>query len=301
MSEPTTRPGALVMPRRVLVGLLVLIGAVTLLPACNTTPNFEMGYAVPQAAPATNDLELLVLPFEDRRQPKGRDKAGQLFILYLPLLPWWTLEYDRVDEIVADLSFGAPPTPTSRLEGLEFEAGDLHFTRSMARSVAYDVRRSGLAAGVDYARTAPVDGDHDYVLTGVLNRTQVRQASTSYMLGMGGVLLWLLPIPMSKAAGICDLTLQIKDAESGDLLWEARALGEHDSLRTLYGTVPVKYGGNSAFAFQIYKGSDDEFVHANSIFWWNAMALRDAMEQLRPQLREALDALGRGEPAPFTP
>ena len=82
---------------RVVAGLSVLL----FLSACQLTPTFTTGYQIPGAlATRPLDRRVAVIPFEEQRPPRVYTKAGRMFLTYVPLLPWVSFPFERLDESV---------------------------------------------------------------------------------------------------------------------------------------------------------------------------------------------------------
>ncbi len=275
----------------------LVLAVLPALAACQLRPRFDLGYDVPQASRApVSSASLLVLPFQDERCPRRYSTQGRTFLTYIPLLPYVTIPFNRVDEIVIENSergggaFSLVSPVVQRIERPE----DAHFTVSFPAAIAQDLRASRLFARVEFAKERPADADFDYLLTGTLVHSEYRTALTSYCLGIAGVLLWLLPIPMCKVTGEVELDLVLQDAATGQTVWQKRVSGSETSYRTMYGTSSMIHGtGVGAFTFQVQKGSNDDYVNPYSLFWWSFMALRDAMEQAKPDLEVFLTSQPR--------
>jgi hypothetical protein len=132
--------------------------------------------------------------------------------------------------------------------------------------------------------------DYAYVMEGTLRRTPLEQTTTSFGLGFVGVLLWLLPIPMSKTSAGIDLDLELLDVRSGELVWARTLRSEISRLITLYTSSAMIYG-RSAFSFNLVPPPSDARVDHRSLFSWHFEALRRGMVESRADLARALKRL----------
>lgn len=261
------------------------------LPACQLQPDFDIGYYLPKAAVAAPNYSIAVLPLDDQRGPKYRASNARGFLTYIPLLPWVSIENNRIDQIVLETgerggrtwSFVAPQVlPVIRPE-------DVPFPRSFAMAIAEDLRQSGAASRVDFVENSAQAAGYDYVLSGTLRHDEYRVSMSSYCLGMVGVLLWYLPMPMSRVTGEAFFDLELRD-RTGNVVWSGSVDAEEHDYRTLYGSSSMIYGtGFGSLTFQVKKGSDNTYANPHSLFWWSFMALKNGMDQLRPGLIAALN------------
>jgi hypothetical protein len=242
---------------------------------CAYVPTTRMDYT--PAGPrfdATHPLVLAVEPLQEGRPPRSMPSLqGRLFATYIPLLPYIKIPYERIDEhhLLALQQRGGSPG-----------ADDVAFPVAISRAIARDLEQSGLFREVRVAHTAEAAAGADLVLGGVLRSTEFDVYATSYMLGMPGVLLWLLPIPMGSNAATVDADLALRDS-GGKQVWSHHLQGRASQLYTMYnaggGAVSSKY----RLDIKRY-GDNDEGIDGDSLWAFHASALRQAMVPARESL-----------------
>lgn len=260
--------------RRLAVALL-LATAVSV-SGCSYVATTRLDYAPAGAAgrrPAP--ASLAVVPLTEGRPPRSYpSQLGRSFLTYVPLLPYVSIPYERLDESLAI---------TRRERGWPHESNEL-FTSKMAAAMANDLRQSGLFEDVRFVPEGTPDAD--YVLSGELTATRFDVNATSYMLGMPGVLLWLLPIPMGSNTAEVQIDLTLLD-RSGRTVWEYPLRGNARKIFTLYnsGGAPV----SNVFSLEITRyGSNDKGIDGDSLWAYHADALRGGMEDAKRSLAEYL-------------
>jgi hypothetical protein len=274
------------MRRHVLIIVLLAASAV----GCQIRPDFVTGYQVMQSnlTPPPNS-DLAVTAFREARPPRHYELAGRMFLLYVPLVPYATIEFERTDENVAELAKdieregahgtmpAAPPFETYA------------YPVSVPRAIADDLAASHLFSSVRYVGDGPT-GDARYVLRGSVVASPLRSSATSYLLGMPGVLLWLLPLPMQKTTASITVDLELTDTTSGAVIWRDTIACELSRTATMYANQMV-YGSGGSFSFNLLPlQSDVTTVDRDSLFSWHFEALRRAMETAKPDLARALAA-----------
>src|SRR5262245_8818696 len=269
---------------------LAVVAAVA---GCQLTPNFNTGYEIEKGLLREHPVRgsLAVRTFEEARPARYYSSTHRIWLTYVPLLPYVSLPYERLDESVArisdeiaergrGISFGAAQPVAPPLE-------EYSYPRSFARAVADDLAASGLFEAVLY-----VDGDasgHRWLLEGVLRETPLETDASSFGLGAPGVLLWLLPIPMMKTKASAAVNLVLRDQESGDVVWQHTLASEISRLTSLYTSSALIYGRGGAFSFQVVPPPDGAGVDRRSLFGWHFGALRQAMLAARADLARALE------------
>jgi len=255
---------------------------------CEVRPNFETGYRVMQsnlAPPAESSLA--VTRFAEARPPRHYELTGRMFLVYVPLVPYATLEFERTDENVAELSKDialhgshgklpqAPPFETYA------------YPNSVPRAVADDLAASGFFSSVAYVGDGDTAGFR-YVLSGAVKESPLRSSGTSYMLGLPGVYLWLLPLPMQKTTAAITVDLTLTDTASGAVIWRDTIASELSRTATMYNAVML-YGSGGSFSFNLLPLQPEvTTVDRNSLFSWHFEALRRAMLAAKPGLARAL-------------
>ncbi|HXV35572.1 MAG TPA: hypothetical protein VEC18_00390 [Myxococcota bacterium] len=240
------------------------------------TTSFEYDPApVPVSSPS--DRTIAVLPLEEARGPKHYPGLqGHLFKTYIPLLPYVKVPYERLDEshILHQENLGQSPAQSE------------HFTTAIAQQIASDLQRSGLFRQVEFVSDEKSASEHDLVLRGVLRSTEFDIFASSYMLGMPGVLLWFLPIPIGKDAATVAIDLTLQD-DSGDTLWSYSFSERAGKLFTLYNSAGKSTSSRYRIEIKRY-GSNDLGIDGNSYWAYHAEALRRGMEKAKISLAETI-------------
>lgn len=272
------------MSRRPILLLLVVALAV----GCAYVPSTRLQYDAPRVADrAPARLDVAVLPLREERPPRHWPSyTGRLFLTYVPLLPWIKIPYERLDESYLK---------SRDVEG-ERKAHGEHFTRKFSEVMAEDLRRSGLFESVRFVGEGDPGAEVDLVLSGALRSTEFDAYASSYMLGMPGVLLWLLPIPVGRNAATVELDLELR-RPGGTVVWSDQVQGRSGQLFFLYSPSASVAG---EFGLDVYRFRGDEHgIDEDSLWAYHADALRKAMEEARGSLRESLPrGVGTAERAP---
>jgi len=275
-------------------GWATLLALALGLQGCVINANLNTGYR-PEATllrPSPLPESLAVRRFADERPPRVYSTTGRGFMTYVPLLPYVALPFERVDESALKAGDEANLTmpPFSQLT----------YPESMARAIADDLGTSGLFTTVQYVGDGPTDG-YRYVLSGTLRTTPVEIDMTSYGLGIVGVLLWSLPIPMGQMWTNVSLDLTLTDTTTGQPVWHRTVTHEYSRWMTLYTSAPaLVYGGTSSFNFVQLPSSAQ--VDRDSLFSWNFEVLRQAMGVTRKEIAAALaDPAGQRPPGRQVP
>jgi len=154
--------------------------AISLATGCAYIPTTSLEYApVPLPGEVRTNYTVAVLPLIEKRPPKHYPgMQGRLFMTYIPLLPYVKIPYERLDEsfLLHQKNLGSNPDE------------DQHFTVAMARATARDLDESGIFREVRFASSEDGAGDADLLLVGSLDSTEFDVFSTSYGLGIAGVL-----------------------------------------------------------------------------------------------------------------
>jgi hypothetical protein len=246
--------------------------------ACAYAPTTSLAYrplpidAKPGARPA-----LAVEPFSEARPPRSYPSGlGSMFKTYIPLLPYVRIPYGRLDET------SVVHEEAKKERGHPLDRETQHFTQSMPRAIADDLRASGLFSEVRVLSAGEAPAAGAYVLGGSLKSTEYDVNATSYMLGIAGVLLWLLPIPCSWQTGHVEAELRLVDP-AGQVVWQHALSGEGQRIFTLYnsGGAPV----SSRYRLEIKRyGSNDEGIDGDSLWAYHASAIRSGMGPVKESL-----------------
>lgn len=265
----------------------------SLLTACQLTPTFTTGYDLPGSVAARSlDRSLAVVPFEEERPPRLYGLAGRLFMTYIPLLPYVSIPFERLDESVRiqskAIESGGRGMTAGAAQGVAPPFEEYTYPRSFARAIADDLNTSGLFREVAFVEEDAVAG-FDYVLRGAVRESPLRETATSFGLGMAGVLLWFLPIPMQKTSAAVAVDLTLTDAGSGETVWTRELESDISRFGTMY-TSAMVYGRGGAMSFNLMPPPADAGVDRHSLFSWHFAALRRGMSDARSDLAAALAA-----------
>jgi len=213
-----------------------------------------------------------------------------VFLTYVPLLPYVTLPYERMDENVQMLSEQVRVQGQTTVAGAQQNVAPplevYAYPGSIARAIADDLNAEGLFRDVSYVGGGPVTG-YRYVLTGVLRESPLTQYATSFCLGAPGVLLWILPVPMQKTTGAITADLTLTDTQTGAAIWTHTLHGEVSRITTMYNSDGIVYGGG-IWSYNAVLPPSDVQVDRQSLFAWHFEALRRAMREAKPSLAHAL-------------
>lgn len=255
----------------------VLLVIATTTGGCSYVPTTRLDYtpagaaAGPQQVPVT----LVVVPLEEDRPPRYYpSQLGRMFLTYVPLIPYVTIPYERLDESLE---------VATRERGGTLPQSE-HFTVKMAEAIANDLRQSGLFEEVRFVPEG--EGDGDYVLAGKLRKTEFDVNATSYMLGMAGVLLWLVPIPIGSNSAEVHIDLVMRD-RAGQTVWQYPLRGDAGQWFTLYNSGGAPVSNRLALEIKRY-GSNDKGIDPNSLWAYHADALRGGMAEAKASLAQYL-------------
>jgi hypothetical protein len=266
---------------------------VTLTLGCQLTPNFKTGYEIEKGLLRSQPMagSLAVRDFREERPPRYYSSPNRIWMTYIPILPYVSLPYERLDETVEVISdeieghgrgitFGAAQAVAPPFE-------EYRYPSSFARAIADDLAAAALFESVDYVGASEPTG-HRYVLDGVMRKTPLEWDVTSFCLGPAGVLLWLLPIPMAKTSASADVDLTLTEQPSGRVVWKHTLHSEISRLTSLYTSSALLYGRAGPFSFQVVPPPKGAGVDDRSLFGWHFGALRRAMLEARDSLSAAL-------------
>jgi hypothetical protein len=260
---------------------------------CQITPTFTTGYYVYQETlrPQPIQSSLAVKRFEEARPDRLYTKQGRMFLTYIPLLPYVSLPFERLDESVNIQSNSIKTSGSGITAGAsqnvapDFE--EYTYPASVPRAIAADLDATGLFDKVVYVGTEATDS-YRYVLSGQVRESPLHETVSSYGLGMGGVLLWFLPIPMEKTSAGIVVDLTLTDTATDTVIWNDTIESEVSRLITLYNSSAMVYGRSGAFSFNLIPPPSDSQVDQKSLFSWHFEALRRAMQDAKPKLAAAL-------------
>lgn len=256
---------------------VVLIGS--LLVGCSYVPTRSLAYEpIPVAAPHKPNRILAVrVLVENRPERKYPSMFGSLFLTYLPLIPYITISYERLDE---------SDEVHKRSKGLAW-SDESAMTHLLMKALAKDLETAQFFSEVRLIGDEPIAADVDYVLEGSLESTAFNVYTTSYGLGMAGVLLWYLPIPMAQQEGNVEISLSLRD-RSGREVWSNRLIGEGERFFTMYNSSGAAISSRYSLEIKRY-GSNDEGIDGDSIWAYYASAMRTGMKSVKESLASFLE------------
>ena len=264
------------MLKKINIGLTII--SIFMIQACSYNPTRNLSYNSTNYinAPKNPRKILVVRQLSEHRPPRLYSiEIGHAWKTYIPLLPYITIPYERLDE--TDIM--------TRTEWHELTKEHKPFTSLIGRAIATDLASSGLFKEVRYIGDGDVPQDADYVLNGSLESTQFNTHMSSYMLGMPGVLLWLLPIPMQSHDVTVKGTLLLKNLSNQEIS-SYQLSGSANKWFTMYSS---KASIASTMTMTISKyGKNKEGIDAQSIWAYHASALRNAMQEVRSEMTNSL-------------
>jgi len=250
----------------------------SILTGCSYVPTRSLAYEpIPVDSPSRSDRILAVRVLEEDRPDRMYPNLfGSLFLTYVPLIPYVTVAYERLDE---------SDEVHKRSRGIPWR-DDSSMTHLLMRAVARDLESSKFFSEVRLIGDEPIPPDVDYVLEGSLESTLFNVYTTSYGLGMVGVLLWFLPIPMGQQEGNVEIWLSLHD-RSGQEVWAERLTGEGSRFYTMYNSGGAAISSRYSLEIKRY-GSNDEGIDGDSIWAYYASAMRTGMTDIKESLASFL-------------
>ena len=276
MTQPRTRARIAAKTK-----LLCLLGFAPVLAGCPVNARLTTGYRTAAAAlrPAPINASLAVQRFDDQRPPRLYSTQGRALVAMVPLVPYVSLPFERIDE-TAKLQSKSGAEPTAP----EFE--QYAYPASFARAIAADLAASGLFKEVIYTGQNGAAG-YRYVLDGALLETPLVESKTCYLLGLPTCYIDFLGVPSIKATARVKVQLRLKDTASGESIWSRTIEGQASELYNDAYSSPILYGP-SVFSFVTPIPPADWPVDDRSIFAFHFEALRRAMGDAKPDLAAAL-------------
>ena len=303
-------------PFRMLIALAPLL---TISTGCVLTPTFTTGYQVAEEGLVDRPFEgeLAVQVLEDARPERYYSSAGRMFQTYIPIVPYVSMPFERLEESVqiqsADIESRGLHKTSIRPRQLAPPFEEYSYPQSFARAIVEDLSTSGIfesvalldereefgeqssfdapAAGeglpAEDLNTPPLNRSR-YLLSGTLRQSEYRTTTTSFGLGVVGVLLWIVPIPIQKASAEVELDLVLTDQQTNRVIWKKRI---EESLRryvTMYGSSAMTYGKSQSWSLAVMPPPSGSKVDSRSLFSWHFEALRRGMLKARGEIVNAL-------------
>lgn len=265
------------------VALLVVLAVSAFLGGCRYTPTRDLSYIPTDSIEIqkSNELQpnkiLVVRSLQEARPPrKYSPEIGHIFKAYIPLVPYFTIPYERLDETDQIIQMQKKLTSPDK---------EMLFTHTFAEAIAIDLASTGYFKEVRYIGNKPVPADADYVLGGSLTGTPYDTNISSYMLGFVGVLGWIAPIPMQSTDVKVTADLYMINKETG-AQFQYDFNGSANRWYTMYGSKGA-LSSRMTFNTRPYK-SNKHGIDTNSAWSFYAASLREATNQLKVELREDL-------------
>lgn len=256
--------------RHRLAPLRILV-ATALLGGCSYVPTTSMAYA-PKGAPAQPvAASLAVVPLSEGRPDRYYPSSlGRAFLTYVPLIPYIEIPYERLDESLA---------VAARDRNQTLPPGQM-FPDKMALAMAEDLKQSDLFSSVVFVPEGTPDAD--YTLHGTLRSSEFDVNITSYMLGMAGVLLWILPIPNGSNTADVVIDLELRD-RAGQTVWTFPLKGHARKIFMLYTSTGAAISNRLTLEIVKY-GDNDKGIDPRSLWAYHADALRSGMGEAKTSL-----------------
>ena len=252
--------------------------AAHLLAGCAYKANTNFGYGADTVRNSANStLSIAVKPLNDERPPrKWSSYQWRLFLTYVPLIPYITIPYERLDETFEKLREEADlPAPPN-------------FSLQIAEALASDLRESGIASSSFVIQDGVASEPAHLVLSGEFQSSQYDVHATSYGLGIAGVYFWILPIPIGDSRAHMQARLSLKDPSEREV-WSCRLKGSSRALRTLYNESRIAETAPILRLPIHHFGKNDKGIDPDSMWSYHSDALRQAMQPCRSSLATFLD------------
>jgi hypothetical protein len=196
-------------------GALLLL----LLASCSTSVGkwtYPSGRYATTTSSKPGAASITVTPLLDAR---GEKNKTYMTWYYIPLFPSGWTHFDR---------------PEATVHGQDTTNYIADPCEDLARSLAIELRREGLAREVTYAGDHRVLPSATHVLRGRLRSFYVAEERWSYGLSVYSPLLWSIGLPMGTSSnGFC-ADLELVDAKDGRVLWKDSVYDSDDHIEGYY-------------------------------------------------------------------
>ncbi len=148
-----------------------------------------------------NKKTVVILPFEDARVIR---KKGHMGLSFIPFVPY------------ATETFSGPEA-----KGFRAAAHPYFFRPKVhpAMSLAEELKASGFFSNVTYVEREENVVKADYVIKGILKRTDFSRRLYFYGLSVPGELLWLFGLPALRLESTIEVNLDLIDRRNGRTIW----------------------------------------------------------------------------------
>ena len=274
------------LPQTLLAAMCVV--ALLAVPGCGYKATFDLGYLPqPLAEPPPGSLAIAVKQLTDNRAPRRWSSSqGRMFLTYVPLIPFVEIPFERVDESLEKIG----------VAGLLPDAG---LPRQVSQALVRDLVKSGIAKKSFLVREGIESPPAHLLLTGELLSTKHTQYATSYMLGIFGVYLWLLPIPVGSTVADIEARISLSDP-NGNEVWRCSVEGTSRAITTLYNSANGARTDPQLRMQTHHFGENTKGIDPNSLWAFHSDAMRSGMKPCRASMAEFLATYEAMEAASFT-
>ena len=143
-----------------------------------------------------------VLPFEDRR-PQGNSDKKLLYLI--PLVPWGSFEYNQIE---AGSGF------------LTHAAYQIRPAEDLAKAVVAELAKANLFQEIFYTEREQEPGV-DYFLKGGVDEFRYDGRLYSYGFSAYAPYFWLFGLPAGRTKNSLDVSLELRRAGDGEVLWRS--------------------------------------------------------------------------------
>src|SRR5260221_5357279 len=180
------------------VGLAVVF--VAMLSGCVSKAGWQYQPGPAKVASARLPISLAVAKFDDKR---GTENSTYFALCIIPLVPYCTAKYDRLENANGFLSAGA----------YNFRPAD-----DLAEASATELRQTGLFRDV-FVTNRTVDPGTPLILRGTVINTDWDGTRYAYLLGPYGPFLYVFGLPFGTADNTLSLKLELVETSSARTIW----------------------------------------------------------------------------------
>lgn len=180
-----------------------------------------------------------VIAVSQFRDERGTDYEDNSIYAILPLVPFATYHHDRPGEKYGDHPGPGPP---------------YHFqpSKDFAKDLAFDLRRSALFSKVIYSEQGYPDGA-DYVIHGAIRSTKIKGKFFGYLISPFTGFMFLMGFPTGHSTNEVDLSVQLIDVQTKQIIWENSFQKKTSHLLGLYRNFKSPYAGYPVMIEEINK------------------------------------------------
>jgi hypothetical protein len=197
---------------------LALACIVALTAGCSSRAAFSYRPSPVVAAPGPPlplPVKVAVVPFRDLR---GDDNTDATLVYLVPLAPFGWQNYDRPDAANGFITYAA----------YNFRPSE-----DFARATADELKQNGFFSEV-FVTDREREPGVDLVLTGEIRKSTYEGKLISYGLSVEGPLLWIFGLPAGTVANDEQISLTLKRAGDGTVVWSHQISGRWSKTIGLY-------------------------------------------------------------------